>query len=33
MIETRITFALFFLGFAALLAMTGYEIMENLGVF
>lgn len=33
MIETRIAFALFFFGFAALLALTAYEVLENLGFF
>lgn len=32
MIETRIAFALFFCGFAALLALTAYEVLENLGL-
>lgn len=33
MIETRIAFALFFFGFATLVVMTGYEVLQNLGVF
>lgn len=33
MAETRIAFAMAFLGFAILLAITGYEILENLRIF